>query len=230
MWMEHDPNDSPSHSIVKPRQRNDGEDERRETEANDQKDRCSAGACPDQVLNDLAVQSVDRSVVGERCTHSPKNEVDDVDITREQVQDPMVSGQQPSSIQGPSYLPIGVISKKLNGDLMTESNICPAQFVNVSLIGIDKRTESCKYLELLKEHNTKINNPPVPADKIDIKLKNPYPSKYGSPSPAFFPDSRLPSPQRRSMKVDMTCRTCAKNMTSKKKQKPGLDAARRYCK
>ena len=75
------------------------------------------------------------------------------------------------------YLPVGVVSKKLNGAFMTESNIYEAQFVNPFLARLDKRTESCKYLELLNEHSTQINNPADAPNTIDIKLKNPYPSR-----------------------------------------------------
>lgn len=41
------------HSGVEPRQRNDGEEERRETEADDQKNGYTCGTSLDQILDDL---------------------------------------------------------------------------------------------------------------------------------------------------------------------------------
>ena len=52
-WVQGEPADLHSDSIVEPRQGQDGDEERRETEANDQKNRCRHGGRPDQVLNDL---------------------------------------------------------------------------------------------------------------------------------------------------------------------------------
>lgn len=51
--MKHESDDLHSHAVVEPRQRNDSDDERWETEANDHENGYSDDGCPDQILGNL---------------------------------------------------------------------------------------------------------------------------------------------------------------------------------
>lgn len=123
------------------------------------------------------VQSVHVSAVGEQYSYSAKNLVDDVNITGEQVQDPcglrstgVISGISPSTIIPSSRCYFKEAQRRLHDRLQHLSSKIRQPSLSARL---DKRTESCRYLELLKEHNTKISNADIAANMIDIKLKNP---------------------------------------------------------